>query len=469
MITEFDTIAAISTGLSEGGIGIIRVSGPDSVSCVSKVFVNNSGKHLLNSYKSHTIHYGFVKDTCNDCILDEVMVSVMKAPNSYTMEDVVEINCHGGIIILNKILELVLEQGVRLAEPGEFTKRAFLNGRIDLSRAEAVMDMIHAQNEFAMKASASNLRGVISDQIVKLREEILYEIAYIESALDDPEHISLDGYNDSLSVKISNWLSSTDMMINNARNGRILSNGIRTAIIGKPNAGKSSILNALLRENRAIVTDIAGTTRDTLEETVRIGSLSLVLIDTAGIRETQDIVEKIGVDKSKSEISKADLVLFVCDSSSDIDDNDLSIIDMLKEISPDKGIILFNKSDLAPSYIEDEVKSLLPSFKFISTCAKSDSIDGISELEHLILSLFNNGKISNSSDEIYMTNLRHIEAMEAVNDSLNKVMDSINMGMPEDFLSIDLNDAYVYLGNIIGEELSDDVINEIFSKFCMGK
>lgn len=467
MIREFDTIAAIATGLSEGGIGIIRVSGPDAISGVSSIFVNKNKKHSLVNYDSHTIHYGYITD--DNHIIDEVMISIFKAPNSYTKEDVVEINCHGGIVILNQIMNLVLSTGIRMADPGEFTKRAFLNGRIDLSRAEAVMDLISAGNEFAARNSISALRGVIFDQVSALRKDVLYEIAYIESALDDPEHISLEGYQEKLHIKLSDWLTRIDRIIINGRNGKKISSGIRTAIVGKPNAGKSSILNALLRENRAIVTDIEGTTRDTLEENVRIGDISLLLIDTAGIRDSVDKVEKIGIEKSKQEIEKAELVLFVFDSSKELDDNDRQIA--MNIPSDKKGIILLNKSDLINDVqIESSVSELvklLPSFSVIRTSAVS--FDGIKELEDKILSLFMGGKIKDCGDEVYMTNLRHIEAMENTRLSLSRVVDSIDHCMPEDFLSIDLNDAYRYLGSIIGEEVSDDVIKEIFSKFCMGK
>lgn len=337
-----DTIAAIATALSDSGIGIIRVSGEEAISIVNKIYRNKKYEDILSDYKSHTIHYGFIMEK-NGSLLDEVMVSVMKAPHSYTTEDTVEINCHGGALMMKKILMTVIEAGARLAEPGEFTKRAFLNGRIDLSRAEAVMDMIHAKNQFALKSSIKQLRGSVFEKIRELREKILYEIAFIESALDDPEHISLEGYTERLLNQVCYLIKELEKLLDFADDGKMLKEGIRTVIVGKPNVGKSSLLNLLVGQDRAIVTDIAGTTRDTLEETVNLGDITLNMIDTAGIRNTEDIVEKIGVEKAKKISEDADLILYVMDSSVPLDENDVDIVRMIKE---KKTIILLNKSDL---------------------------------------------------------------------------------------------------------------------------
>ena len=398
------------------------------------------------------------------------MVSIMKAPRSYTMEDTVEINCHGGILMMRKILDIVLQAGARIAEPGEFTKRAFLNGRIDLSKAEAVMDIIQAKNEFALQSSVKQLKGSVSDKIKNLREEILYEIAFIESALDDPEHISLDGYHDRLSDKTNNILNELDNLLNSADNGRILKEGINTVILGKPNAGKSSLLNLLTGEEKAIVTDVAGTTRDTLEEVVSLDGIMLNVIDTAGIRNTEDVVEKIGVERARKISSDADLILYVVDSSVPLDENDEDIIHMIRD---KKVVILLNKSDLNEvvneEYMVHEINRIIGDnniYKVIKTSTKEDI--GIEMLINFIKEMFFHGKIS-YNDEVFITNARHKEEIKAARDSMNQVRNSLEMDMPEDFYSIDLMSAYASLGMIIGEEVGDDLVNEIFSKFCMGK
>lgn len=464
-----ETICAIATALSDAGIGIIRISGSDAIEIADKIYRSKSGnKHLIN-VDSHTIHYGFIVD--KEEIIDEVMVSVLRAPKSYTTENTVEINCHGGIVMMKKILSLVLNSGARLSEPGEFTKRAFLNGRIDLSKAEAVMDIIHAKNELARKSSVKQLRGSVSDKIKSLREIIIYEIAFIESALDDPEHISLDGYSDRLYKIVNSVLKEIDELLLSIEKGKILKNGISTVIVGKPNAGKSSLLNVLLGEEKAIVTDIAGTTRDILEEQIKIGDISLNIIDTAGIRESEDIVEKIGVEKAKKYAVDADLVIYVVDSSVDLDENDKKIIEM---IDKKKCIVLFNKADLSPVITKEQLcKSLYENrhgntgeVYVIKTSTKNAS--GIDELENAIHNMFLNGEIS-LENEVYITNLRHIEALKETKRSILMVQKSLDESMPEDFYSIDLMSAYSSLGSIIGEEVSDDLVNEIFSKFCMGK
>lgn len=469
-----DTIAAIATALSDSGIGIIRVSGHDAISIVDKVSKIGAGKKKLEEVESHTIHYGFIVEKREDKedIVDEVMISVMRAPKSYTTEDTVEINCHGGVLMMQRILHLILNAGARMAEPGEFTKRAFLNGRVDLSRAEAVMDVIHAKNELALKASVSQLKGVVSDKIRDIRAKVIYEIAFIESALDDPEHISLDGYTDRLQGKNEELLSEIDKLLLSSDNGKLMKEGIKTVIVGKPNAGKSSLLNLLIGEEKAIVTDIAGTTRDILEEHIKLSGIGLNVIDTAGIRSTEDVVEKIGVEKAKKYASEADLVIFVADSSIPLDENDRDIIKMICE---KKCICLLNKTDLDVVVSENELLKEFaynlpnknnPEIHIIRTSTKETT--GIDSLAETIKKMFFSGKI-NFDNEVYITNMRHKEALQDAKNALLMVKKSLEDNMPEDFYSIDLMSAYSSLGYIIGEEVSDDLVEEIFSKFCMGK
>ena len=466
-----DTIAAIATALSDSGIGIIRVSGDEAVEIIDRIYRNKRNEKTLAKYDSHTIHYGYITEE-EGAVIDEVMVSVMKSPRSYTTEDTVEINCHGGILMMRKILETVIKAGARIAEPGEFTKRAFLNGRIDLSRAEAVMDIIHAKNDFALQSSVKQLKGSVSDKVRNLRDDILYEIAFIESALDDPEHISLDGYHERLSEKTDMLMTELDKLLVSADDGRMLKEGIHTVIVGKPNAGKSSLLNLIVGEDKAIVTDIAGTTRDALEEVVSLGGISLNIIDTAGIRNTEDVVEKIGVERAKKISVDADLILYVVDSSMPLDENDRDIIQLIQDKNT---IILLNKSDLDEIVREEDVIHEINrirndktenALRVVRTSTKFDS--GIEELIHLIKEMFFHGKIS-YNDEVYITNMRHKEAIQDAKDSILQVRKSLDMDMPEDFYSIDLMSAYASLGKIIGEEVGDDLVNEIFSNFCMGK
>ena len=468
-----DTIAAIATALSDSGIGIIRISGDDAIYIVDSIFRSPSGKRILTKVQSHTVHYGYIVDK-EENVIDEVMVVVMKAPKSYTTEDTVEINCHGGVLVVQKVLQTVLENGARISEPGEFTKRAFLNGRIDLSRAEAVIDVIHSQNEYALSSSVSQLKGRLSDKIHKLREDILYQIAFIESALDDPEHISLDGYPEQLAVKVTYFQQEIAKLLATADNGRLIKEGISTVIVGKPNAGKSSLLNMLLGEDRAIVTEIAGTTRDALHETINLHGISLNMIDTAGIHETQDVVEKIGVERAKKYAMDADLILYVVDASGNIDEEDQNIISLLDD---KKAIILLNKSDLENKITEESLKeNLAKRLKHIedirilrtSTIDPSSENSGMEELEETIRNMFFEGELKHNN-ELVVTNLRHKEALQDALHSLQLVERSIEDGMPEDFYSIDLTSAYASLGKIIGEEVDEDVVNEIFSKFCMGK
>lgn len=472
-----DTIAAIATAISDAGIGIIRVSGEEAVSIVHKIYQNKERKNVLDHYPTHTIHYGFIVEE-DGMVLDEVMVSVMRAPYSYTREDTVEINCHGGALMTKKIMMAVIHAGARIAEPGEFTKRAFLNGRIDLTKAEAVMDIIHAKNEFALKTSVKQLQGSVYRKVKELRDQILYEIAFIESALDDPEHISLDGYEERLSNQTDIIMEKLEKLLASADDGRILKEGIRTVIVGRPNVGKSSLLNLLMGQERAIVTDIAGTTRDTLEETIRFGNITLQITDTAGIRDTEDAVEKIGVERAKKMIEDTDLILYVIDSSEVLDKNDEAILRLIKG---KKTIILLNKSDLQEvtdqKAIDDFYESAFDyNGKFLTDEADSVSLlrisakekEGLDALKAKIEDYFFHGKIV-SENELYITNVRHKEAILEAVESMRRVQQSIENHMPEDFYSIDLMGAYVSLGRILGEEVGEDLVEKIFSEFCMGK
>ncbi len=455
-----DTIAAIATAMTPSGIGIIRISGDDSFELIDKIYKSKSGKKLLSQCDSHTIHYGFIYD--GDEKIDEVMVLIMRAPNTYTREDTIEIDCHGGVFVMKRILETVIKYGARPAEPGEFTKRAFLNGRIDLSQAESVIDVINSKNEFALKNSLSQLDGSVHDSIKQIREVLLHEIAFIESALDDPEHISLESYPQKLFITVDNQAKSIDKLLKSSDNGRILKEGINTVIVGKPNAGKSSLLNILVGADRAIVTDIAGTTRDVLEEQINLDGITLNLVDTAGIRDTDDLVEKIGVDRAKQYADSADLIIYVIDSSTELDSNDFEIIDILKDKN---AIVLLNKSDLSTITSEDIVRKYLDK-PVINISAKDRT--GIDELENKISEMFLHGQVS-FNDEVYITNIRHKNSLNEALKSLKLVMESIKNDMPEDFYSIDLMNAYEELGLIIGEAVEDDLMQEIFSKFCMGK
>ncbi|MBE5868345.1 MAG: tRNA uridine-5-carboxymethylaminomethyl(34) synthesis GTPase MnmE [Lachnospiraceae bacterium] len=466
-----DTIAAIATGMSDSGISIIRISGDAAIEVVDKIFYANKGKKKLQDVPSHTVHYGHIIDPSTEnnlSIVDEVMVSVFRNPKSYTTEDTVEINCHGGSLMTNHILELVLKAGARLAQPGEFTKRAFLNGRIDLSKAEAVIDIIHSKNEYALKNSVRQLKGSVSEAVRRLRDEILYEIAFIESALDDPEHISLDGYTQKLYDKNEDILNRIKSLIDSVDNGRLVKDGIHTVIVGKPNAGKSSLLNLLAGEERAIVTEIAGTTRDILEENINMQGISLNVIDTAGIRETEDVVERIGVEKARKYAQDADLIIYVADSSVPLDENDKSI---MRIIGDKKCIALLNKTDLEQVVTEkilfDSLRDhALNEIRIIKTSTKENV--GINEFEKAVKDLFFKGEIG-TGDQVCITNLRHKEALMDAYESLIQVKNSLINEMPEDFYSIDLMSAYASLGTIIGEEVGEDLVNEIFSKFCMGK
>lgn len=454
-----DTIAAIATAMASAGIGIIRISGEEAVTIAGQIFLMKNGKKL-SEMPTHTIHYGHIHD--GDEVIDEVMVLLMRGPKSYTREDTIEIDCHGGIYVMKRILETVIKFGARPAEPGEFTKRAFLNGRIDLSQAESVIDVIQAKNEFALQSSMKQLSGSVSYAIKEIREKILHEIAFIESALDDPEHISLEGYPQSLMGVVEELTVKIEKLISTSDNGRILKEGINTVIIGKPNAGKSSLLNTLVGEERAIVTDIAGTTRDVLEEQINLNGIILNIIDTAGIRDTEDVVEKIGVDKAKKYLNEADLVIYVVDTSTVLDENDYEIMELMRDR---QAIILLNKSDLKMLTTADDIRNHVDK-KMVSISAKEQT--GIDELEMSIKDMFFRGEVS-FNDEVYITNIRHKTSLQEALHSLHLVLQSVEDEMPEDFYSIDLMNAYAELGSIVGEEVGDDLVKEIFSKFCLGK
>lgn len=465
-----DTIAAIATAMSNSGIGIIRISGDQALKTAGRIFRTPGGRSLdFEKVPSHTIHYGYIWN--EDEKVDEVLLMVMKGPRSYTTEDTVEINCHGGVRMVRKILEIVIKHGARTAEPGEFTKRAFLNGRIDLSQAEAVADVISARNEYALKNSMEQLGGALSRRVKELRAQILYEIARIESALDDPEHISLDGYSDELLEKIGIISSEIERLIRSADDGKVITEGIKTVILGKPNAGKSSLMNVLIGQERAIVTDVAGTTRDTLEEHIDLQGISLNVVDTAGIRDTEDVVERIGVERARKAAREGDLLIYVVDGSTPLDENDEEIMALIRrdpsvdEFVDKKVIVLLNKTDLKIC-VEKEDLEQLTGRRVIPISAKEEQ--GIDDLTDEIRRMFFHGELK-FNEEVYITNVRHKEALHDALESLNMVRNSIIQGLPEDFYSIDLTDAYENLGKIVGESVGDDVVNEIFAKFCMGK
>ena len=455
-----DTIAAITTGISNAGVGIIRISGDRACEITDRVFQAENKKKKASNMKSYTAAFGKIYD--GDDLIDESILLVMKAPHTYTCEDVCELQCHGGIVVLRKILDLVLRNGARAAEPGEFTKRAFLGGRIDMSQAESVMSLINAKNDFAVRTSVDQLQGRLKNTIVNMREKILYNVAFIESALDDPEHYSLDGFPDKLRMIIDDILIQVEGLINTFDNGKILSEGINTVIVGKPNAGKSSLLNMFVGEDRAIVTDMAGTTRDTLSEIVNVRGITLNIIDTAGIRETDDLVEKIGVDKAIKSVDKADLVLYVVDGSVELDENDQRIIEKIR----DKNVIvIINKSDLEIKIERDAICRYIDA-EVIQLSAMTG--DGSEELYDMLNKMFFEGSLS-YNDQLYITNARHKNELVCTKNALEKVIESIDMGMEEDFISIDMMDAYEHLGLIIGETARDDLADKIFKDFCMGK
>ncbi len=454
------TIAAISTAMSASGIGIVRISGEEAMDVIAKIYRSRNGKKDIREVQSHTIHYGFIYD--GEEVVDEVLVMIMRGPHTYTGEDTVEIDCHGGVYAMKRVLETVLKNGAVIAEPGEFTKRAFLNGRLDLSQAEAVMDVIQAKNSMALKSSVEQLKGSVQRAVKEIRARLLHQIAYIETALDDPEHFDLTGYPQELQGIVEKESENIGELLKTADDGRMIQEGIKTVILGKPNAGKSSLLNFLVGEDRAIVTEIAGTTRDILEEYISLNGITLRVIDTAGIRETEDVVEKIGVGKAKQMAEDADLILYVVDSSLPLDENDHEIMELL---SGRKRIVIYNKTDLTPAVDIEDLK-----FRTGSPVIPISVVEetGISQLEDEIKRMFFHGELS-FNDEVYITNARHKAALEEAKESLKLVLGSIEMGMPEDFFSIDLMNAYESLGRIVGESVGEDLVNEIFSKFCVGK
>ena len=455
-----DTIAAVATAMAPSGIGIVRISGPEAVSVADRLYRSKREGKRLKDMKSHTIHYGWIVE--QERVLDEVLVMLMRGPHSYTGEDTVEIDCHGGVLAVKRVLEAVIHAGARPAEPGEFTKRAFLNGRIDLSQAEAVMDVISAKNEYALQSSVSQLQGSVYRAVKEIREKLLYEIAFIESALDDPEHITLEGYPKRLLGIVRQEKEKIRRLLASADDGKMLREGIKTVILGKPNAGKSSLLNLLVGEERAIVTEIAGTTRDVLEEQISLGGISLRMLDTAGIRRTSDRVEQIGVERAKEHAKDADLILYVVDASAPLDENDAQIMELLKGR---RTILLLNNSDLQTVITADELTARVDA-PVLNISAREET--GLEELETMIKDMFFQGEIS-FNDEVYITNIRQKTALEQALESLALVEDSIDMDMPEDFFSIDLMNAYERLGSIIGEAVGEDLVNEIFGKFCTGK
>ena len=521
MITEKDTICAIATGTGSAGIGIVRISGPDAISVAEKLF---RGKRRLSELKTYTAAYGHLirygaaenerrmagepsdaetakksaveienKDGARcvgseEEILDEVIALVMRAPHTFTTEDVVELSCHGGPLVQRRVLEALVAAGARLAEPGEFTKRAYLGGRIDLSEAEAVMDVIAAENERALDASLRQLRGSLKKAVFELREKLLYETAFIESALDDPENYSLDGYSDRMRAVLKECGSRIRELIDGAEDGRMLRQGIRTAIVGRPNAGKSSILNLLLGEERAIVTEIAGTTRDTLEEKAILGGVQLVLIDTAGIRETADAVEQIGVQRAKAAVETADLILLVIDAAEPLTEEDRELLRSITGAgthadrtessgSSESGtesartapplLVLLNKNDLDTVVTSAELEEFEPRIKKVLEISAATG-DGRDRLSDAVQELFFSGKLSDSQEQ-YLLNARHKEALQEALHALKRVENSVDEGVGEDFYTIDLLAAYEALGRITGETLEDDLADKIFAEFCMGK
>ena len=454
----FDTIAAISTPRGEGGIGIVRLSGDESLGILSKIFKPKSKKDVKD-IKSYTINYGHIYD--GEELIDEVLVSVMKAPNTYTREDIVEINCHGGYLITQKVLELVLKSGAKIAEPGEFTRRAFLNGRLDLTQAEAVIDLIHGKTDKSISLSLNNLRGDLRDQINHLKKILLDVAAHVNVVLDYPEEGVDEPIPEHLIIELHNVKDTITKLVESYDKGKIIKEGIKTAIVGKPNVGKSSLLNSILREERAIVTSIAGTTRDTIEEIINIKGIPLIMVDTAGIRKTQDEVENIGVQKSKKMLKEADLVLFVLDSSRDFSDEDREIYD---SIESEKVIGILNKIDMEKKL---DITNLTKVKKWIEISALENI--GIDTLENEIYNFILSENIEDSSEKLIITNIRHKSALEKTKKSIENIFETIDMGYPMDLIAVDLNDALDSLSEVTGEISSEDLLDHIFSNFCVGK
>ena len=462
MQTEFDTIAAISTAPGEGAIGIVRISGDLAISIASSIY--QCGTKQLEEQKTHTIHYGHIVDPKSGEVYDEVMVSVLRAPKTFTREDIVEINCHGGIVAINRVLQLVLRMGARLAEPGEFTKRAFLNGRIDLSQAEAVMDLIRAKTDKSMQLAMRQLDGQLSNLIQNLRQEILNTLAQVEVNIDYPEYDDVEEMTlQLLREKTQQVLQGIRALLNTASQGKILRDGLKTAIVGRPNVGKSSLLNVLLREEKAIVTDIAGTTRDTIEEYVNVRGVPLQLIDTAGIRETDDIVEKIGVERSRKALKEADFVLLLLNQSETLQEEDIRLLETTKGM---KRIILFNKTDLPSKLSKEDIAPYANEEEIVTTSMLNK--EGIDQLEEKIAGYFFQGQM-NERDATYLSNTRHIALLEKAEQALVEVQNGIEMEMPVDLIQIDFTRAWDLLGEITGDSVQDELLTQLFSQFCLGK
>jgi tRNA modification GTPase len=455
-----DTIAAISTPMGEGGIAVIRISGDEAIAAADRIFF---GKSKLGEAPSHTVHYGYIKYPLTLEKVDEVLVTVMKAPKSFTMEDVVEISCHGGFISVKKVLDLLLEQQVRLAEPGEFTKRAYLNGRIDLSQAEAVIDLIRSKSDRAHRVAMKQAEGILSHNIKQLRHQLVELMAHIEVNIDYPEHDVEEMTNAFITTSCLKAMDKIEQLLNTARQGKILREGIVTAIIGKPNVGKSSLLNTLAQENRAIVTEIPGTTRDVIEEFVTVNGIPLQLLDTAGIRETSDIVERMGVEKSKNALADADLILLVFNGSEKLEPDELTIIEQLKD---KQTIVIVNKLDLQQQ-IETDVLAQHFSEEHIVFMSLLEQ-QGIADLEKAIAGIFFSGQVE-LNDLTYVSNVRHIALLKKANGSLEEAYEAAGAAVPIDLIQIDIRNAWEYLGEIIGDSVGESLIDQIFSQFCLGK
>ena len=454
----FDTIAAISTPRGEGGIGIVRMSGSDALCILTKIFRPISNKKV-NELKNFSINYGHLYD--GETLIDEVLVSIMKGPNTYTKEDIVEINCHGGFLITEKVLELVLKSGARIAEIGEFTRRAFMNGRLDLTQAEAVIDLIHGKTDKSISLSLNQLRGDLREQIEILKKQLLDVSAHVNVVLDYPEEGIDDPLPDDLVDNLHNVINTTDTLIKSYNKGKMIKEGVKTAIVGKPNVGKSSLLNSVLREERAIVTHVAGTTRDIIEEVINLNGIPLVLVDTAGIRNTDDLVENIGVEKSKELIDKADLVLFVVDNSRELDDEDLKIHE---RINSDKVIGLINKTDVESKL---DITPLTKIKKWIKISALEKI--GIDAMEDEIYKYIVSGHVEDSSEKLVITNVRHKSALEKTKQAVENIFETIDMGLPMDLIAVDLKEALDSLSEVTGEISNEDLLDHIFSNFCVGK
>ncbi|HDF1849588.1 tRNA uridine-5-carboxymethylaminomethyl(34) synthesis GTPase MnmE [Staphylococcus aureus] len=458
---DLDTITSISTPMGEGAIGIVRLSGPQAVEIADKLY---KGKHLLNDVPSHTINYGHIIDPESKEVVEEVMVSVLRAPKTFTREDIIEINCHGGILTINRVLELTMTYGARMAEPGEFTKRAFLNGRIDLSQAEAVMDFIRSKTDRASKVAMNQIEGRLSDLIKKQRQSILEILAQVEVNIDYPEYDDVEDATTEFLLEQSKEIKQEiNRLLDTGAQGKIMREGLSTVIVGKPNVGKSSMLNNLIQDNKAIVTEVAGTTRDVLEEYVNVRGVPLRLVDTAGIRETEDIVEKIGVERSRKALSQADLILFVLNNNEALTQEDYTLYEVVKN---EDVIVIVNKMDLEQNIDINEVKDMIGDTPLIQTSMLKQ--EGIDELEIQIRDLFFGGEVQNQ-DMTYVSNSRHISLLKQARQTIQDAIDTAESGVPMDMVQIDLTRTWEILGEIIGETASDELIDQLFSQFCLGK